>query len=480
MNKLLSQYRNMSRQIKASLWFVVSNVLVKGISFFTLPVFSRLLTTGEYGTVSVYQSWVSVISIITTLTIWGGGFNVGMVKYPEQEAKMISSFQGLAVSLTMAAAIISLLLLPQLEPLLELSGFLILCMYLEILAQIPFNLWATEQRYNYEYKKLITATVIISILSPLAGIAAVLHTSHKPEARIISNLSVQLAAGIILFFHNQKKGRKFFEREFWKFGFSFNIVLIPHYLSMQILNQSDRIMIHNICGESDAGIYSAAYNFAMLMSLFINGINSSLTPYLYQCLQKRNTAGLQKQVTAVVLLVAVLATGLIAIIPDIFHLLLPESYYPALKVIPPVTAGMFFLFLYPLFGAVEFYFEENRYVTLASIAGALLNIILNYIFIPLYGFPAAAYTTLFCYICFSICHYMFMKIILKKRKLDMEIYDIRSLAVISCTVIAGSVLMVSVYDRPAVRWILIFLISSILVRKRMYFKSLLNIMRQKG
>ena len=104
MNKLLSQYRSMPRQIKASLWFVVSNVLVKGISFFTLPVFSRLLTTGEYGTVSVYQSWVSVISIITTLTIWGGGFNVGMVKYPEQEAKMISSFQGLAVSLTMAAA----------------------------------------------------------------------------------------------------------------------------------------------------------------------------------------------------------------------------------------------------------------------------------------------------------------------------------------------------------------------------------------
>ena len=330
LSKLLNKYRNMPKQIKASLWFIVSNVMVKGISFITLPIFARLLTTEEYGVVSVYQSWVSVVSIITTLTIWGGVFNVGMV------------------------------LFPLFQPLFKMSWLLTVCMFLEIMAQIPFYLWSTEQRYIYEYRKLILITILISILNPVISVIAVLNTPHKAEARIICGMAVQLIIGIVFFVYNQYRGRLFYSKEFWRFGFLFNVVLVPHYLSMQILNQSDRIMIKDMCGSSDAGIYSVAYNFALLLSLITTGINSSLTPHIYQCLKTKNEGQLKSQTTAIITLVAIITVGMIAVIPDAFHLLLPESYYPAITVIPPVAVGGFFLFLYPLFGSVEFYFEENK------------------------------------------------------------------------------------------------------------------------
>ena len=67
MHRVLEAYKNLSKPAKASVWFILSNVILKGISFFTLPIFSRLLTPDEYGTVSVYNSWVATVSIITTL-----------------------------------------------------------------------------------------------------------------------------------------------------------------------------------------------------------------------------------------------------------------------------------------------------------------------------------------------------------------------------------------------------------------------------
>ena len=50
------------------------------------------------------------------------------------------------------------------------------------------------------------------------------------------------------------KGKAFYIRDYWRFALAFNIPLIPHYLSSQILNQADRIMIGNMIGKGEAAI----------------------------------------------------------------------------------------------------------------------------------------------------------------------------------------------------------------------------------
>lgn len=450
---MLTRYKNMSKPAKASLWFVISSILVKGMSFITLPIFSRILTTSEYGQVSVYQSWVATVSIVTTLTIWGGVFNVGMIKFEERRKEMISSFQGLAVSITLVFMFLSIPVISYIEKMFGISRFLIICMYLEIMFQVPHNLWATEQRYDYKYKAIVIISLVCAIINPLLGYLAVISTdNYKAEARIVSALVIQILIGGVLYVRNQMRGKKFFSKEFWKYGFLFNVVLIPHYISTQILNQSDRLMINQMCGSSDAGIYSVAYNFAMLLTLVTTAINSSLTPHIYQSLKSGETARLKKQTSAVALLVAVLTIAIICTVPDLFILLLPDSYYAALKVIPPVTAGAFFMFLYPLFGSIEFYYEKNWYVTISSVIGAILNIVLNYIFIGLYGFMAASYTTLFCYICYTICHYIFMCIVLKENNVKNDIYNIKAILIISAIVVIISIIMQVLYNYNYIRW----------------------------
>lgn len=450
--EILNKYRNLPKPAKASMWFVISNVVLKGISFITLPIFSRLLTTEEYGITSVYQSWVTLVSILTTLTIWGGVFNVGMVKYAQRREEVISSFQGLAIFITGLFLVISIPFLNYLAAVFGISELLIICMYIEIIAQIPFNLWSAQQRYDYEYKKLIAITFITAILNPVIGYFAVINSIHKPEARIITWCIIQFMIGFILFIVNQKKGKRFFNKELWSYGAKFNIVLIPHYLSAQVLNQADRIMINYICGGAAAGIYSVAYNFSMLLTLVINGINASFTPYIYQCVSTGKTGNLRKYTTGIVAFVAGIDLLCICLIPDIFKFMLPHSYYEAIWVIPPVTAAAFFLFLYPLFGSIEFYFEEKKYVTYASCIGAVANIVLNYFFITWFGFLAAAYTTLFCYICFSICHYYFMCKILRKKNFKQNLYDIKALTLISVILLISMFLLLCLYNHYLARW----------------------------
>ena len=95
-----------------------------------------------------------------------------------------------------------------------------------------------------------------------------------------------------------------------------------------------------------------------------------------------------------------------------------------------------------------------------------LNILLNYIFINIWGFIAAAYTTLVCYIFFSLCHYFFHEENLRKRNINIKIYDVKSLFIISAVVIIVSIGIVPLYEQYVIRWGLIALILVGVIIKR--------------
>ena len=478
MEALLKRYRQIPQGVKASLWTIVCSVLLKGISFITLPVFTRLLTTSEYGILAIYSSWVSLISILLTFTVWGGVFNVGMVKYPNR-AHFVSAIQGLSVTSVTTTWFVSLFFLEPLSRWLGINQFLVICMFVEILVTIPFNIWLGEQTYDFLYKKKVIITICMSVLNPLLGYIAIMSFPWHVEAKVFSGLLPQIVVGVYFFCRQQSRGKAFFDGKLWRYVLGFNAVLILHYLSTQVLNQSDRIMINFFCDSSKAGIYSVAYNFAMLLTLVSNGLNASLTSYVYRLMKSGNTGKLAQINTLAIMLMGGCALILICIVPDVFRFMLPEEYHEALRIVPPVTLAAYFMFLYPMFGAIEFYFEINHYVTIASCFGAVLNVALNAVFIPVFGYVAAAYTTLVCYICFAGSHYYFMKRILREKHFQEPIYNGAVIAKISMVISGLCFTVLYVYDQDLYRWIFIAGIVAIMVWKRRYFRDNLAIIMKK-
>lgn len=478
-SRLIDKYYKLSSPVKASIWFTICNIIQKGIAMITVPIFTRLLTPEQYGVYSVYQSWYSIIVVFATLNLYYGVFNNGMVKFREDRDRYTSTMQGLTTTVTLIFLIIYLLFHTYWNKILGLSSVLVLAMFIELFFAPAYSFWAARERYEFRYKTLVAVTLIMAFASPVLGIISVLFTStYKAEARVLSFVFVQVCVGAFFYRKNMSKGKCFYNKGYWKYALTFNIPLIPHYLSQSILNQSDRIMIGTMIGKGEAAIYSVAYSVSTLMVLVTSAINNSYIPYTYECLKGKKYSLLKKNTSALIVLVGVGTFFVVAFGPEVIKLFAPAEYYDAIWTIPPVAASVYFMFLYPIFGNVEFYYEENKYVMIASIAGALANVILNGICIPLFGYVAAGYTTLGCYILFSLGHYVFMRKVLKKHNITESIYDLKFFLVFSIVILLGMLGMVVMYQYTIIRYALIVLMIVMVVLKKDSISTLIKAIRK--
>ena len=423
MNKLLKKYNELNIQAKAAIWFVVCSILQKGISFITVPIFTRLLTTEQYGTYSLYLSWLQILTIITSLYLYHGVFNNAMVKFENDRNRYISCVQGLTMLLDLGAFLIYIVAYRFWSDLLGLAPIIVLLMFVEMLVEPSLQFWSGRQRFEYRYKKLVTVTIIKSIANPILGIIAVLLFEQKDVARISSVvLSEILVCGPIMIYQFAK-GKAIFSKKYWKYALSLAIPLLPHYLSSMVLNQSDRVMISKMVGNSEVAFFSVAYSIGMLTQMFTNAINNSFTPWMYQKIKNGSYVGVCKTINSLLILVGGIAFCLMMFSPELVMIFGSEEYAHAVYVIPPVAASVFFIFLYNILAIPQFYYEKTKFLMMSSLGAAVLNLVLNYIFIRRFGYIAAGYTTLACYVLYGFGHYVISVNILKKVIPGKKLYD---------------------------------------------------------
>ena len=452
MNKLLNKYKSMPVQVRASVWFLICSMMQRGISVITTPVFTRLLTTSEYGEFNTFNSWWSIINVFVSLHLFSGIYTQGLVKFDEKKERYSSALQGLTLSLVIVWTSIYFVFHDQVNKLLHLSTIQMLALFVMIWTSAVFNFWASAQRVNYKYQRLVILTLIVSLAKPLIGIYLVTHFEDKVTARILGIAAIELICYFGLFFSQMQKGKVFYSKEVWKYGLTLSIPLIPHYLSQTVLNNSDRIMIERMVDSSSAGIYSLAYSLSMIMTLFNNALLQTLDPWIYQKIKNNRTYDIGKVAYASLAIIAVINLVLIMMAPEIVRIFAPSEYYDAIYVIPPVAMSVYFLFAYNLFADFEFYFEKTRSLAFATVMGAVLNIILNYIFIRFFGYVAAGYTTLVCYILYAVFHYLFMRKICNTKLKGKQPYDLRILLGITIVFLGLGFATLFTYGNAMVRY----------------------------
>lgn len=463
----LLKYNKMSVPLKASLWYTISNILVKGISLLSTPIFTRVMSQDQYGTFTLFQSWFNIILIFTSLNIFLGGYTKGMLIYKDDIAGYTASSLFQTAILTCFFGIIYLLKVNFWTNFFGLSPFLMLMMFIELLTSPAYEFWASQARFEYKYQKVVAISFISSVMSIALGVVAVVYTTRKVEARVVSDVFAKALVALPLLLLILWKGKKFFVKEYWKFNFNFNIPLIPHYLSNYALNQSDRVMIGKIDGNAQAAQYSVAYTISMMMTLVTTALNNALTPYIYQSIDGGHEDDIKETLTPIVFLVAVLCIITMAFAPEIVLIFAGKNYMPAVYIIPPVAASVFFIFLYSMFSTIEYFYQKTVQIAIATVIAAVLNVGLNYIFINLYGYYAAGYVTLFSYIVLAFMHFIFYKIIVKdKFGKDKQLYDHKAILLSSVIVLIAMVIMIFTYGSLLIRYSLILILTFISVWKR--------------
>ncbi|MBE5832571.1 MAG: hypothetical protein E7306_12645 [Butyrivibrio sp.] len=413
---LWGKYKKIPIQAKLTIWTFFGMCMQKAIAIITVPIFTRIMSTEQYGQFSVYMSWMNIFYIITSFRLYAGVYNKGFSKYRNDRAGFTLSMQYTTTIITIIVFAIYLIFHKQINAMTELPTFVMVLMFAELLVTPSVPFWTVSQRYEFKYKSVLLATLILAISNPCIGIIAVLSTDNKGIARITSEAAVQVVFGLVFYLINLFKGKFKFKVEYALYAVKFNIPLIPHYFSEYILNQSDRIMIQKLVGLSEAGIYAVAYSAGMLLTIVSSSINQALVPWLYQQLDEKKYEGIQKIIVSLGFMILVPISMFMALSPEIVSVLAGPEYHEAVRVIAPITSSIVFMFLFILFANIELYYDNNKFTMYISMIGAILNIVLNYIFINLLGFWAAGFTTFFCYGVYCIGHYAFMEHIFFKNE----------------------------------------------------------------
>ena len=484
MKSVLLKYQNLPITAKASLWFLLCSFLQKGIAVITTPIFTRLLTPSEYGQIAAFISWYSVIGVIVSLNLASGVYTAAMVKFKNERIVLASSYQGLTLFLCLLWLFIYLLFIDFWNELFSLTTAQMLAMLTMIWSSAAFSLWCIEQRVIYNYKKLVTITAVVSIVSPITGVVLVLFCEDKVTARILGMAVVNFIAYAGLSAWQMLRGKQLVSKRFWLYALQFNLPLVPHALSQTVLSSSDRIMIQNLVGNTEAGFYSLAYSISLIMIIFNTSISQSLAPWTYQKLKENRVEELNGVAVFTIGCVAILNFLLIIFAPEVICIFAPLEYLEAAYIIPPVAVSVYFMFLYDWFARFEYYYEKTKYILVASLIGAVSNVILNYIFIPKFGYMAAGYTTFVCYGIYCFMHYSFMSKICRINLPGRKVYNIKQILIISITLITCAFFVLFTYKSILIRYGICAVIIIIVLSKRvlvmMKIKELLYIRKIGG
>ncbi len=422
----------------------------------------------EYGQYSVFNSWLSIVTIIVTMQMYAGVYTQGLIKFDKERAVFSSSLQGLTTVLVLVWTLVYIAFRGFWNNLLSLTTVQMLAMLVMIWATAAFNFWAAEQRVILRYKTLVLVTLIVSLAKPLLGIFFVIKTEDKVTAMILSLMIVEFIGYIGLYYIQMKRGKKFFSAKFWKYALLFNLPLVPHYLSQTVLQSADRIMIRDMVGDSEAGIYSLAYSVSLIMTLFNTALSQTMSPWIYQKIKGSKIQDIHKIAYGALAVIAAANIIVMALGPEVVAVFAPKAYYDAIWVIPPVAMSVFFMFEYDLFAKFEFYFEKPHYIMLASVLGAGLNLILNYFFIRRFGYIAAGYTTLFCYVAYAVAHYIFMNKVCNKYMNRERPYNLKVLMPLSVGFVLVGFYFLFTYNHVVLRYcsLAAFFVMAFIFRKR--------------
>ncbi len=479
MRKLLQKYNDLPEEMRAALWYTVSNICQKLSPWLVMIILTHALSTREYGAYSIFLSWLEIIEIIITLRIYSSGYVVGIVQKDENKNVYTASMQTLSFVLIAVWLIIYILFKKQINNLTEMSTIISVLMIISYFGTVSFGLWSSRQRVDNKYKSMLVATILYGVLGPIIGALSVFFKLKNPIIWVIAiRIILQLLISIPFFITNYMGSSVFWNLTFVVEAIRYNLPLLPYYLSMVLLNHSDRLMIQKFSGYSDAAIYSVAYSAAMMIFVVSGALNLSLQAWLFKALNK-NTRQKQTTLISVGTIIVVLCCMIeMLLAPEVILILGGDKYLEAIWAMSPVVMSVIVMFIYQQYVNILFYYKRTKLILLCSVFAAGCNIGLNAFFIPRFGFIAAGYTTLTSYLIVMIIYYFMMRKTCVENDIHYsDFFDdkVQFILLILSGVLSAGVMCL--YDYATVRFLGCFLILLILLLNR---KAILCVINRKG
>lgn len=393
-----------NKAIKAGIWYTFANYISKGAVFLSTPIFTRIMSEHDIGAYANINSWIQVLIPLVTFEFFTS-LNLARFDYKKEFKQYMSSALGYSTIITLLFSIIALLNINQLCKAFSVERYMLYVMITYLLTYPAIQFLQIKNLFEYKYMESTLITLSSFIIPIVFSIILTFISEDKLKARILGYYVPVIIISMIVYVYVFSLGKKI-ERKYFKYAISISFPLIWHSFAMHLLASGDRIVITKFQGAESNAYYSVAYNCCAVVTILWSSMNSVWSPWSTECMEHNEINRLCQASKKFMVFFSLIILLSLLLAPEFILIMGGKTYRNAMYVIPPILVGLIAHFAYSLYVNVEFYNKKQTRIAIGTILAAVLNILLNIVFVPRYGYVAAAYTTLAGYLCLFIFHFI--------------------------------------------------------------------------
>jgi len=390
---MLSRIR-IPKVIQNSTLYSVASFLQKGIGFFLIPLYTAFLTPDDYGVLNLLTSIMGFLSILFMFSLHGAAsrFHYSVSNTHEQKTlwgTIIIMVIGNSIVLTVVCIVLHRWLIdPFTEgvPFWRFTIISLLCVLLNPL-YLLYQQWLqiTEQGRRYTINMLLNWLTVTTL-----NILTVAVFKWGVLGMLVSTLVVNLIFFVYSLFAFAPKVDFSFDKGIARQSLSYSAPLIPHSVSGYLSVMADRILLNKFASLDQLGLYGVASQFGTILSTITSSINQAFTPWFFREASKDSFDNTKMNyfMEGSVAVCSLIALVLVLFSPEAIRIMTSTGYHQAWQPIIFISFGFVLNGIYFFFSQPLFFFKP-QFVIIVSITQLIINLCLNIILIPKYGYMGA-------------------------------------------------------------------------------------------
>jgi len=396
---------------KDSFLYGLAGVLSRGISIILIPLYTKVLSPGDFGIIDMVAVFASFVSVLIPL-----GISSGIARYyPDAESEIVKTSY-VSSALWFTIGVYSVFTLVALNFTDELTVLLLANIkwrsffqlgILSTTANGIFYFFQSCLRWQLKPRSYIVSSILSTLVTATIAAFTVIVMHWGVVGIIWGQISGASVGSICAWYSNRGVYSFTFNLQRLKLMLIFSIPLVPALIGEFITNYIDRISIRGLLTVTDLGLYGVGFRFASVVSLLMMGFNSSLAPLIYNNYKKESTPA---DIALIFRIFTSLALPMLLTIAlfskEILIFFTVPQYYSAWKIIPILSLSVMLLTLYNFAPGMAIA-KKTKSISAIHLLSALINGALNFYLIPYLGITGSAIATAISAL-FSFVSYMVM------------------------------------------------------------------------
>ena len=410
---ILSKSEKIYKLLKSSFIYGLTSSLQSLLGFVMLPILTSYYTLEIFG---VYSILLLISAVSSGIFYLGATSALGRFYFDEVSESYKKKIITTSIVITLCGAIILIILGLIFSKLVsfklfqtELYSFPILLILIGTALTFLLNIMTLILRYENKARIFFLVSIFGVMINFFITYFLLSRFNFGLLAPICGLIFSNAICFIYLIFSKFTYLTNALEASHFKLILSFGLQASIAGLFYYILDWVDRIIIKDLLDLSQVGIYSLGYRLGSIMNiLLIMPFSLVWAPMRVEYAKNEDHSSFSTKIISYYTIIGVLILVIAVlfgteIIQSIFT---NKSYHSATKIIPIIMFSMFF---YGYQNIIDFGIYINKkiyYYIIILIIGIFINVTLNYLFIPIFGFIGAAFVTLITYMLTSTLIYL--------------------------------------------------------------------------